>query len=51
MRNYGHDRFNSRTSIIVSKRIRNFILKNLEFEDTTPLKDTQFMEFMRNLWA
>ncbi|WMV08450.1 hypothetical protein MTR67_001835 [Solanum verrucosum] len=48
MRNYGHDRLNSRISTIVSKMIRNLILKNLELENTTSLKETQFMEFMRN---
>ncbi|WMV41561.1 hypothetical protein MTR67_034946 [Solanum verrucosum] len=44
----GHDPLNSRISLYISKRIRNSILNNLEHEDTTPLKDTQFMEFMRN---
>ncbi|WMV58722.1 hypothetical protein MTR67_052107 [Solanum verrucosum] len=25
--------------------------QDLELEDTSPIKDTQFMEFMRNLWT
>ncbi|WMV50390.1 hypothetical protein MTR67_043775 [Solanum verrucosum] len=48
MRNYGHEQLNSRTFEYNLKRIRNSILKNLELKDTTPHKDTQFMEFKRN---
>ncbi|WMV41689.1 hypothetical protein MTR67_035074 [Solanum verrucosum] len=51
MQNYGHEQLNSRTFEYNLKRIRNSILKNLELEDTIPFKDTQIMEFMRNLWA
>ncbi|WMV54828.1 hypothetical protein MTR67_048213 [Solanum verrucosum] len=42
MQNYGHERLNSRTSMHVSQRIRNSILKNSELEDTTPLNNTQY---------
>ncbi|WMV59260.1 hypothetical protein MTR67_052645, partial [Solanum verrucosum] len=50
MRNYGHERLNSRTFEYNLKRVSDSILKNLELKDTTPLKDTQFMEFMWNFW-
>ncbi|WMV59096.1 hypothetical protein MTR67_052481 [Solanum verrucosum] len=48
MRNYEHDRLNSRTSMYISKRVRNSILKNLELEGTPPLKNTPFIEIMQN---
>ncbi|WMV46494.1 hypothetical protein MTR67_039879 [Solanum verrucosum] len=53
MQNYGHKQLNLRTSWVTynSPMIRNIISKDLELEDTTPLKDTQLMEFMQNLWA
>ena len=61
MRNYGHEQFNSRNSCvkynspmirnIISKGINKSILNTLEFGDTTPLNDTQYMVFMRKLWA
>ncbi|WMV33942.1 hypothetical protein MTR67_027327 [Solanum verrucosum] len=48
MLNYGHKPLNSRTFEYNFKRIRNSILKNLELDDTTPLKEVELMEFMRN---
>ncbi|WMV49717.1 hypothetical protein MTR67_043102 [Solanum verrucosum] len=53
MWNYGHELLNSRTSWVTcnSPMIRNIIPKDLELEDTTPLNDTQLLEFMRNLWV
>ncbi|WMV20059.1 hypothetical protein MTR67_013444 [Solanum verrucosum] len=52
MRDYGHELLNSRTSWYNLKRVRNSILntQDLELEDITPLKDTQFMNFMQNSW-
>ncbi|WMV41993.1 hypothetical protein MTR67_035378 [Solanum verrucosum] len=50
MRNYGYELLNSRTQRYFSSPSCS-TYRDLELEDTTSLQDTQFIKFMRNLWA
>ncbi|WMV33161.1 hypothetical protein MTR67_026546 [Solanum verrucosum] len=50
MRDYGHEQLNSRTQDFSTHVVHELNTQDLELEYTIPLKCTQFMKFIQNVW-